>query len=173
MQLQSTKGGVFDLYDDRIAKTKVEYKIDKRYTNKHSKNTMSWLRYLYLYEWQSATPYSDPNNICSAGATGYRAISDCTGYVYCNNGYLMGGGSEYELINSVMPCPNAQLFDDSVQACSSTMTKCSTSGGVEEKPKTRSPSNRPTNKPMAQISNTSRPRPPAPRSSSANTAKYK
>ena len=38
MQLQSTKGGVFDLYDDRIAKTKVEYKIDKRYTNKHSKN---------------------------------------------------------------------------------------------------------------------------------------
>ena len=75
----------------------------------------------------------------------------------------MGGGSEYELVNSVMPCPNAQLFDDSVQACSSTMTKCSTSGGVEEKPKTRSPSNRPTNKPMAQTSNTSRPPPPAPR----------
>ena len=83
---------------------------------------MSWLR--YIYEWQSATPYSDPNNICSAGATGYRAISDCTGYVYCNNGYLMGGGSEYELVNSVMPCPNAQLFDDSIQACSSTMLNC-------------------------------------------------
>lgn len=123
---------------------------------------MTWLLHRYLYEWQSATPYSDPNNICSAGATGYRAVSDCTGYVYCNNGYLMGGGSEYELINSVMPCPNAQLFDNSIQACSSTMKVCPT-GGVVEKPKTRSPSNRPTNKPMTQTSNTSRPPPPAPR----------
>jgi len=124
---------------------------------------MSWLLHRYLYEWQSATQYSDPNNICSAGATGYRAVSDCTGYAYCNNGYLMGGGSEYELVNSVMPCPNAQLFDNSIQACSSTMTKCPTGGGVVvEKPKTRSPSNRPTNKPI-QTSTTSRPPPPAPR----------
>jgi hypothetical protein len=45
-----------------------------------------------LYAWQTATPYADPDALCGSGATGYRATRDCSGFVYCLNGYLMVSG---------------------------------------------------------------------------------
>eukprot|EP00986_Skeletonema_menzelii_P000477 scaffold137_cov156-Skeletonema_menzelii.AAC.8 len=55
---------------------------------------------------------NDPDSLCISGSTkltGYKATKDCRGYVYCNEGYLMGGG--------VIPCRPNQLFDESQKAC--------------------------------------------------------
>ena len=98
-------------------------------TNSSTKDLLHTKR-RHLYEWQSATPYNDPDNLCGGypGVTGYRATIGCTGYVYCNNGFLMGGGAGYEAVNSVIKCHVGMLFDESLGACSSTMQSCPTGG---------------------------------------------
>jgi len=98
----------------------------------HLSSSSSWSQKLHrlLYAWQTATPYSDPNNICTAGATGYRATPGCLGYAFCNNGYLMGGGSEEEMKLSVIACGTNQLFDEGIGACTARQNvKCNKPGG--------------------------------------------
>eukprot|EP00985_Skeletonema_marinoi_P005676 scaffold2466_cov112-Skeletonema_marinoi.AAC.3 len=58
------------------------------------------------------TTSNDPTSLCinnSIKLTGYKATKDCRGYVYCNNGYLTGGG--------IIPCRPNQLFDETLVAC--------------------------------------------------------
>ena len=52
---------------------------------------------------------NDPTNLCSPSRTGYRATLDCRGFVYCNDGYLQGGG--------VIPCRPNQLYDEDLGTC--------------------------------------------------------
>jgi len=52
---------------------------------------------------------NDPTNLCSPSRTGYRATLDCRGYVYCNAGYLMGGG--------VIECWPNQLYNEDLGTC--------------------------------------------------------
>ncbi|KAL3809756.1 hypothetical protein ACHAXA_011429 [Cyclostephanos tholiformis] len=89
------------------------------------KNGRRSRRHRALYAWQTATPYADPDALCAAGATGYRATRDCSGFVFCNNGYLMGGAQTtreptpndgaLDIIQSVVvdgsPPPSAEIFD--------------------------------------------------------------
>ncbi|KAL7538369.1 hypothetical protein ACHAXR_008512 [Thalassiosira sp. AJA248-18] len=51
---------------------------------------------------------NDPTSLCSPSITGYRATRDCRGYVYCNDGYLMGGE---------IPCWPNQLYDQVTGVC--------------------------------------------------------
>ena len=67
---------------------------------------------------------NDPDFLCanSDGSdkyTGYKATLDCRGYVYCNDGYLMGGGisSGSNSTSGVIACQPNQLFDESLGTC--------------------------------------------------------
>ena len=71
---------------------------------------------------------NDPDSLCISGGsvkhTGYKATKDCRGYVYCNDGYLMGGGaaggespSGISGGTGVIACWPNQLFDESKNAC--------------------------------------------------------
>ena len=59
-----------------------------------------------LYAWQTATPYADPDALCGSGATGYRATRDCSGFVYCLNGYLMVSGGGIVLVQMILWHPS-------------------------------------------------------------------
>ena len=84
-----------------------------------------------LFAWQTATPYTDPDGLCTAGATGYRATKDCSGFVFCNNGYLMGGGEDGEAIGSVTKCDAGMKYDEAVGGCTVTGgVNCPTNDGV-------------------------------------------
>lgn len=61
---------------------------------------------VYPQTWEES---NDPNNLCSDSYSGYKATLDCRGYVYCNEGYLMGG--------DVIPCWPNQLFDEVNAVC--------------------------------------------------------
>mmetsp|Transcript_8489 Transcript_8489/g.18999 ORF Transcript_8489/g.18999 Transcript_8489/m.18999 type:complete len:903 (+) Transcript_8489:307-3015(+) len=136
------------------------------FTNKSQNDTLNVISSRVkraLYAWQTATPYSDPNNLCAAGATGHRATPGCGGYVFCNNGYLMGGGSSGESIGSVLPCNGGQLYNEGVGQCQSGY-KCPTSAAPPppskpkpnppppppSKPKPNPPRNPPPNGPNPQ-----------------------
>ncbi|KAL9186471.1 hypothetical protein ACHAXT_005709 [Thalassiosira profunda] len=70
---------------------------------------------------------NDPDSLCLSGATkhtGYRPTRDCRGYVYCNDGYLMGGGAAGDESPSgvsggtgVIACWPNQLFDVKSGVC--------------------------------------------------------
>lgn len=72
---------------------------------------------------------NDPDNLCSSNSngkiTGYKSTLDCRGYVYCNDGYLMGGGAAGESPSGVsggsgvIACWPNQLFDESAGVCNS------------------------------------------------------
>ena len=82
-----------------------------------------------LFAWQTATPYTDPDGLCAAGATGYRATKDCSGFVFCNNGYLMGGGEDGEAIGSVTKCDAGMKYDEAAGGCTATGgVNCPTNG---------------------------------------------
>ena len=68
------------------------------------------ITYTSAASWETS---NDPDSLClrnSSPQTGYRATLDCRGYVYCNDGYLMGG---------VIPCWPNQLFDERTDTCAS------------------------------------------------------
>ena len=95
------------------------------------KNGRRSRRHRALYAWQTATPYADPDALCAAGATGYRATRDCSGFVFCNNGYLMGGGNTGEAIGSVTKCDAGMKYDEAAGMCTATGgTNCPTSSSV-------------------------------------------
>ena len=72
---------------------------------------------------------SDPSHLCtssdgSAKHTGYKATRDCRGYVYCSDGYLMGGGAAVTnavtgttVQPGVIPCWPNQLYDEALGIC--------------------------------------------------------
>ncbi|KAL7525601.1 hypothetical protein ACHAWF_001435 [Thalassiosira exigua] len=62
--------------------------------------------------WESS---NDPDGLCLPSRTGYVATLDCRGYVYCDVGYLMGGGAA----GGVIACWPNQLFDEVAGACRS------------------------------------------------------
>jgi len=66
------------------------------------------------------TNMNDPDQLCSDGSTkytGYKPTRDCRGYVYCIDGYLMGGGAASESPSGisggsgVIACWPNQLYD--------------------------------------------------------------
>ena len=67
---------------------------------------------IHSQTWETS---NDPDHLCTTTSgvkfTGYKATKDCRGYVYCSDGYLMGGG--------VIPCWPNQLFDEVAATCSS------------------------------------------------------
>lgn len=72
---------------------------------------------------------NDPSHLCtssdgSAKHTGYKATRDCRGYVYCSDGYLMGGGEAVTnavtgttVQPGVIPCWPNQLYDEALGIC--------------------------------------------------------
>lgn len=78
---------------------------------------------------------NDPDFLCanadgSSKFTGYKATLDCRGYVYCSDGYLMGGGSassetstssasngSSSTTSGVIACMPNQLFDEALGTC--------------------------------------------------------
>jgi hypothetical protein len=60
---------------------------------------------------------NDPDSLCtrknSIKLTGYKATLDCRGYVYCRDGYVMGGGAD----TGVIACQQNQLFDERTSVC--------------------------------------------------------
>lgn len=79
-----------------------------------SSTTIKAFLLLLLTSWTSTNSQTweesdDPNNLCANSYTGYKATLDCRGYVYCNEGYLMGG--------DVIPCWPNQLFDEVNAVC--------------------------------------------------------
>lgn len=70
---------------------------------------------------------NDPDSLCATNNikhTGYRPTRDCRGYVYCNDGYLMGGGAAGDESPSgvsggtgVIACWPNQLFDVQSGVC--------------------------------------------------------
>ena len=70
---------------------------------------------------------NDPDGLCTTAAgakvTGYKATLDCRGYVYCADGYLMGGGaagaspSGVSGGTGVIACWPNQLFDEASGTC--------------------------------------------------------
>ena len=81
---------------------------------------------------------NDPDFLCanadgSSKITGYKATLDCRGYVYCSDGYLMGGGgsasssetstsgnsdgSNNNSTSGVIACMPNQLFDEALGTC--------------------------------------------------------
>ena len=71
---------------------------------------LSSLQRVHSQTWETS---NDPDHLCTTTSgvkfTGYKATRDCRGYVYCNDGYLMGGG--------IIPCWPNQLFDEIAAIC--------------------------------------------------------
>jgi hypothetical protein len=72
---------------------------------------------------------NDPGHLCtsfdgSVKHTGYRATRDCRGYVFCSDGYLMGGGEAVTnpitgvtVQPGVILCWPNQLYDEALGIC--------------------------------------------------------
>jgi hypothetical protein len=72
---------------------------------------------------------NDPSNLCTSSDgsvkyTGFRATRDCRGYVYCSDGYLMGGGEAVTnpitgvtVQPGVILCWPNQLYDEALGIC--------------------------------------------------------
>lgn len=72
---------------------------------------------------------NDPSHLCASSDgsvkhSGYMATRDCRGYVFCSDGYLMGGGEAVTnavtgsvVQPGVIPCWPNQLYDAALGVC--------------------------------------------------------